>query len=198
MGPVERQQLRQRTLGCRDETAESTRRTWSRSITEKLWRVEDFVGAATVLIYVAFRSEVETMPLLWQCLEKGKRVAVPLTDPESMELRPFAITAPENDLAPGLYGILEPVSERVVAVKPAEIDAVILPGSVFDLRGGRLGYGGGCYDRFLDHDAPLARRIGLAYELQVVDRVPVLPHDKPLHVLVTEKRIMRFNEELPG
>lgn len=158
----------------------------------------EFSAATTVLVYVSFRSEVETISLIRKCLEKGKRVAVPLTDPLTMGLKPFAITRPEDDLEPGSYGILEPVPERAEEVAPSEIETVLVPGAVFDLRGDRLGYGGGCYDRFLDHDAPLAKRIGLAYELQVVDRVPALPHDKPLHVLVTEKRVIRFSGRRQG
>jgi 5-formyltetrahydrofolate cyclo-ligase len=74
-------------------------------------------------------------------------------------------------------------------VDPASIDTVLIPGSVFDVTGGRLGYGGGFYDRFLSNSAPQATRIGLAFSRQLVDRVPMEPHDQYMDFLVTEEQI---------
>lgn len=107
----------------------------------------------------------------------------------------YKINDLDLDLAPGFCSIPEPVLERVVLFEPSKIDVVILPGSVFDLNGGRLGYGGGYYDRFLANGAPQALRIGLAYEMQLVDEVPVMAHDQPLDYLVTEKRVIKFATE---
>lgn len=72
-------------------------------------------------------------------------------------------------------------------LEPASIDVVIIPGSVFDRQGGRLGYGGGYYDRFLAQAAPQALRVALAYELQLVDAIKLQPHDQLMDWLVTEK-----------
>ena len=72
---------------------------------------------------------------------------------------------------------------------PATIDTVLIPGSVFDPSGGRLGYGGGFYDRFLTEAAPRAIRLGVAFELQLVDQVPMEPHDQYMDILVTEQQI---------
>jgi 5-formyltetrahydrofolate cyclo-ligase len=105
---------------------------------------------------------------------------------------PLLIKDPEHDLVPGYYNIPEPDPGRCKRVESSEIDAAVIPGSVFDIQGGRLGYGGGYYDRFLVNDAPQAKRIGLAFELQVVDKVPVEPHDQPLDILITEKRIVNI------
>ncbi len=78
------------------------------------------------------------------------------------------------------------------AVAPQEIETILLPGSVFDERGGRFGYGGGYYDRFLAK-VPKARRIGLAFDLQVVAEAPLQEHDELLDLVVTESRIIRGN-----
>ncbi|MCW5213519.1 hypothetical protein VU04_11495, partial [Desulfobulbus sp. TB] len=59
----------------------------------------------------------------------------------------------------------------------------------FDPLGGRLGYGGGYYDRFLTQDAPQAQRIGLAYTQQMVEQVPMEPHDQYMDMIITEEQV---------
>jgi 5-formyltetrahydrofolate cyclo-ligase len=162
-------------------------------IEENLWQLQEIVAAEILFIYVNFRSEVETLPLIRHCLAKGKQVAVPLTDVKQSRLLPFALRDPDQDLTPGYCGIPEPRQGHLAAIDPLTIETVILPGSVFDEQGGRLGYGGGYYDRFLADNAPQARRIGIAFEQQIVEQLPLLPHDKRLHIVVTEKRILRIS-----
>jgi 5-formyltetrahydrofolate cyclo-ligase len=98
------------------------------------------------------------------------------------------ITDPARQLQPGCYGILEPTSAQVV-IEPARLDLALVPGSVFDRCGARLGYGGGFYDRFLSQDAPQALRIGLSFEIQLVDQVPTEVHDQFMDILVTEEQL---------
>ena len=145
---------------------------------------------STLFIYVNFRSELETLELINRCLSQGKRVAVPLVDASTVSMIPLLIKDPAKDLVPGYYDIPEPDPQQSLRVAALEIDAAVIPGSVFDIHGGRLGYGGGYYDRFLVNDAPQAKRIGLAFEMQVVEDVPVQPHDQALDILITEKRIV--------
>lgn len=155
---------------------------------EKIWNLAAFKKTETLFIYVNFRSEVETYPIINRCLAENISVAVPFTDPHNAKLIPYIISDPATDLKPGYCGIPEPDPAIAKTCDPSQIDTVVLPGSVFDAHGGRLGYGGGFYDRFLEHDAPAAYRIGIAYEMQVVESVPMLPHDQRVHTLVTEKR----------
>jgi 5-formyltetrahydrofolate cyclo-ligase len=156
------------------------------------WSLPGTEQWTTLFIYVNFRSEVETLELIRRSLGQGMRVAVPLVDASAVRMIPLLIKDPEHDLVPGYYNIPEPDPGRCKRVESSEIDAAVIPGSVFDIQGGRLGYGGGYYDRFLVNDAPQAKRIGLAFELQVVDKVPVEPHDQPLDILITEKRIVNI------
>lgn len=186
----ERNRLRKEILARRDALTAEQRQQNSIAILEKLWQFEKFRQATTVFIYVHFRSEVETLPIINKCLVEKKQVAVPLTDTNDNRLLPYSITDPERQLRPGYCGIPEPDPAVAVPIDPKRIDMVILPGSVFDTTGGRLGYGGGYYDRFLESDAPRAFRIGIAYELQVVPAIPLLPHDQKVHTLITEKRII--------
>jgi 5-formyltetrahydrofolate cyclo-ligase len=185
--------LRKNTLIARDCLHPLERRDMSEIIVQKLFLLEEVVSRETLFVYVDFRSEVETHLFISELLKKGKRVVVPVTLVQEKRLLPVAISDLTHDLAPGYCAIPEPREEtrkgRVVA--GSEIETIIVPGSVFDERGGRLGYGGGYYDRFMAAEAPLAKRIGLAFDLQVVDKLALQPHDELLDLVVTEKRIIQ-------
>lgn len=184
--------LRKTTLVARDGLPPQERRTRSWAIAQKILLLEEVETRETLLLYVDFRSEVETRFLISELLRRGKRVVVPVTLVKEKRLLAVAIHDLEKDLVPGYCSIPEPRMEirESQMVAGSEIGTIILPGSVFDKRGGRLGYGGGYYDRFMAHEAPQARRVGLAFEQQVVDRLLLQSHDELLDLVVTEKRII--------
>ena len=189
-----RHDLRKRILGARDRLSDNDRHEKSVSVMNNFLGLPELQQWTTLFMYVNFRSEVETVELIMGLLrQQGMRVAVPLVDASAVSMIPLLIEDPEKDLAPGYYNIPEPDPRKSLRLKAIEIDAAIIPGSVFDIHGGRLGYGGGYYDRFLVNDAPQARRIGFAFELQLVDKVPLEPHDQPLDILITEKRIVNIS-----
>jgi len=189
-----RHDLRKRILGARDRLSDNDRHEKSVSVMNNFLGLPELQQWTTLFMYVNFRSEVETVELIRGLLrQQGMRVAVPLVDASAVSMIPLLIEDPEKDLAPGYYNIPEPDPRKSLRLKAIEIDAAIIPGSVFDIHGGRLGYGGGDYDRFLVNDAPQARRIGFAFELQLVDKVPLEPHDQPLDILITEKRIVNIS-----
>jgi 5-formyltetrahydrofolate cyclo-ligase len=192
----ERRELRRRLLACRDRLPPAGRHHKSLEVTDRLRQLPEIADIYTFFIYISFRSEVETLSLIRHFLAAGKQVAAPLTHVSPPWLEAFLLRDPDRDLRPGYCGIPEPDPARLPRIEPAAIGAVILPGAVFDLRGGRLGYGGGFYDRFLATAAPAALRIGVAFELQVVAAVPLEPHDQRLDVLVTEKGVTRFSRTL--
>ena len=188
----DREALRQKILGARDGLSDKVRQAKSISVMQNFWTLLGMQQWSTLFIYVNFRSEVETLELIKKCINRDIRVAVPLVEASAVRMIPLLIKDPEQDLVPGYYNIPEPDPKKSLRLEPGEIDAAIIPGSVFDIHGGRLGYGGGYYDRFLLNDAPQAKRIGLAFELQVVDNVPLEPHDQPLDILITEERIVNI------
>lgn len=124
-------------------------------------------------------------------------VGVPLTLPATSRLRMVRITDPDRDLVPGYLGIAEPRPELVerAALPSGAIDLAIVPGVAFDRSGQRLGYGGGFYDRFLALEAPQALRVGLGFSVQLVERLPVLPHDMGLDLLFLENEVLTFRRE---
>jgi 5-formyltetrahydrofolate cyclo-ligase len=145
-----------------------------------------------VFCFVSFRSEVDTLPFINDCLAAGKVVAVPrVLGPRHMEA--FLVTHPATDLVAGTWGIPEP-RETLLRVEPERIDAAVLPGLAFDAGGGRCGYGGGFYDTYLPRLHHTVPRIGVAFEAQVVGHVPCDGHDHRVDVIVTERRVIRVAE----
>lgn len=181
--------LRARILLARDALPALTRERYAAAIVAALCAREDFRLARTVLLSLAFRSEWETRPLLRTALASGKRVAAPRVNAASRMLEAYAISDPERDLGPGFRGIAEPLPHCPALALDA-IDWVLVPGVAFDTRGRRLGYGGGYYDRLLPLLRDDAHRVAGAFDLQVVDRVPIAPHDRPLDAIMTEARII--------
>jgi 5-formyltetrahydrofolate cyclo-ligase len=163
-----------------------------RLIVDRLTALPEYAAAATVLCYVSFRTEVATHDLLSQMLGEGKRIVVPYCEANELHLFRFHDFA---DLSPRTLGILEPKTElrarddRHVPVE--EINLYIIPGLAFDRQGGRLGYGKGYFDRLLSLARPDALLAAVAFECQLFDAVPVLPHDVRVDAIVTESNLYR-------
>jgi 5-formyltetrahydrofolate cyclo-ligase len=183
--------LRKNTLTSRDQLSREEITTKSRAIQHTLLSLEQIKNRQSILVYVSFRSEVATFDLIDILIDMGKTITVPITRVKEKRLDAIHITNPAEDLQPGYCMIPEPKEElcRTKRVAPEEIETILLPGSVFDKRGGRFGYGGGYYDRFLASN-PAACRIGLAFDLQIVDKAPLSAHDQILDLVVTETRII--------
>lgn len=127
--------------------------------------------------------EVATRPILERAWAGGKRVACPKVVWRPRGLASFAVGG-LDELVEGRRGLFEPDPDRAEPVDEG-FDLVLVPGLAFDRRGGRIGYGAGFYDRFLAGSEAL--KVALAYSLQVVDSVPVEPHDVPVDRILTEE-----------
>ena len=180
----DRGSLRRRARRIRDAIPAAERVRLSAQVCARARRLLAGMDADTVMVYVSFRSEVETAALIAE-LRSTHRVAAPrVAAAGCMD----AMLLDDRQLVRSRQGIMEPPATAAV-VEPASIDAVLVPGLAFDPAGFRLGYGGGYYDRFLARCAG-ALRIGLAFEAQIVDSVLPHAHDQPLHHIVTERRVI--------
>lgn len=166
---------------------------------ERIRDWDAYQNAELLLFYVSYRSEADTRQLMKEALEAGRNVAVPKVVGTNMVF--YRITE-FSQLIEGYKGILEPDTERCEAVTEmcgaddAQVQPnlvlpkhtlLFVPGCAFDEKGGRMGYGGGFYDRFMEK-YPDVLKVALAYEEQLVEEVPREAHDKPVDVIVTEKR----------
>ncbi len=178
--------LRSEKLALRDGLSEDMHWMKSGAMVQNLMSIAAYKQAASVLFFVNFRSEIMTTSVIQTALDAGVCVCLPLTVTKPPTLIAYAVTNLTTDLQSGYQNIPEPNPEICQEVDPASLDVVIVPGSVFDKRGGRMGYGGGYYDRFLANLAPQAIRIGVCFDLQVEEEIPLEPHDQLLDFIVTE------------
>lgn len=148
----------------------------------RLRTLPDVQNAQHILIYAAMPQEVDILPLaddshrhwyLPRCAP-GRRLAI---HPYIPDITPFRT---------GTLGIREPDPKLVPEVEPTVLDVVIVPALLLTPEGGRLGYGGGYYDRFLPQIRPDARKIGVLPAALVVPYLPLNPWDVPLDSIVTE------------
>ena len=183
--------LRKKILHKRDQLSADEITQLSLKIQARLRSAEEYVHAKVVLFFHSFKSEVDTLPEIKRRLTVGLPTALPRTKIKERRLECYLIRS-LGDLVQGSFSIMEPDPAKCQRIDPGIIDAVIVPGSVFDRRCGRFGYGGGFYDRFLLSDAPQAVRIALAFSFQVMDNeIPVRPHDQFMDLIVTEKETIR-------
>jgi len=148
--------------------------------------VPEIAGASVVLAFASFGGEIPTDPLLERLLAAGKTILLPYVDAADGKMRAAQIGS-IRDVVPGFRGIREPASR--VPVTTAEV--AVVPGVAFDRHGGRLGYGGGFYDRYLEEITGSVPVVGFCYDVQVVDEVPREPHDRAVDAIVTERRVIR-------
>lgn len=159
----------------------------SERIHKKLIMMDEWNRARTIMLYISVGSEVMTLPLINQVVSEGRTLVLP----KVVDRRIVAVAVGKRfRLVSGYKGILEPC---VGEVFDSTIDVAIIPLVGFDKRGYRLGYGGGFYDRFLSENMHMVGvRVGIAYECQMVEFLPVEVHDVKLDIVVTERQIHRF------
>ncbi len=190
---LKEKRLVRRELICRrDALTLVVRKVKDEIIIARLTALPEFIKARTILFYASFRSEVDTFELLRYSILNKKTVVLPRVDEQNTGLRLYEIHT-MADLAPGCYGILEPLADEDRGVPDAAIDLVVVPGVAFDEHCNRLGYGKGYYDRLLAHkNAPA---LGLAYEEQILAHIPADAHDIKMDKIITDKRVIERHEQ---
>jgi 5-formyltetrahydrofolate cyclo-ligase len=184
----EKSLIRKEVLSRRDALGSDVRKTKDESIIKRLLALPEFIKARTILLYASFRSEVDTIELLKNSILNNKNVVLPRVDMQNSSLTLYKIRGME-DLAPGCFGILEPLATEERSAKASDIDLMIVPGVAFDEHCNRLGYGKGFYDRLLSQKSALA--VALAYEEQILDKIPADEHDIKMDKIITDKRIIQ-------
>ena len=179
--------LRKRILGGRDAINPWTRTALSRAVVQDIVETSVYRRSNTVMAYASFGSELQTDEFMRHVIDQGKILLLPRVNGQKELLEVYWVRDPVQDLQAGTWGIREPRPDRCTRVEPAIIDFVLVPGLAFDRRGGRLGYGGGFYDKLLaDGLSPCAWVVAGAFECQMVEKVPADEHDMPMDVVVTE------------
>jgi 5-formyltetrahydrofolate cyclo-ligase len=192
--------LRDAVLAHRAALSARERVAASAAITAKLIAHPACARSRCVLAYASFGDEVDTTALLNHVLQSGKVLVLPRIDKSTRQLALHQVSA-LSDLVKGMWDIREPRAESPLA-KLAEVDFVLIPGLAFDRHGGRLGYGGGCYDKLLstasvnqvNAETPALARLSAAFSCQIVDTVPMTPHDIYIPTIITEDEVITAHD----
>ncbi|MGE5577335.1 MAG: 5-formyltetrahydrofolate cyclo-ligase [Syntrophothermus sp.] len=207
-----KKEQRRQVLAIRKELPPEEIAKYSEEIRKRFLALPQVQAARTVMAYLDTRNEVQTLELIAELLKMGKRVGVPITLLAERRLIVSELVDLEEDLQTGTFGIREPKPGRERPLPTAELDLIIVPGVAFDPAGGRIGYGGGFYDRFLLEmqqmqgqqrpDAPTSEQpaplVALAFELQVLEHVVREPHDFLIDWIVTEERLINCRQNRQG
>lgn len=181
-----KKKLRREVLARRAALSEPERERGNLLITERILGHQWYYLSDTILGFVSYGSEICTTEILENALQDGKRVYVPKV--EGQEMRFYRIQS-LTELKEGYKGIPEPegnTESYEYAPEEAANCLLLMPGSVFDPLGNRMGYGGGFYDRYLaDREALRLRSIAVGFRCQQVESVPVEETDvKPYQVIL--------------
>jgi 5-formyltetrahydrofolate cyclo-ligase len=154
----------------------------------RLLELDAIRRARSILVCLSFGTELDTAPLVERWTAEGRRLFVPRADPRDRAIHVHAWPSPLVELSFGLRQPPRGTPEVAPEAISATLDAAIVLGLGFDRRGYRLGYGSGYFDRFLAAHPVTA--VGLAYDFQLLDRLPAAAHDVPMSVVVTDEEIV--------
>jgi 5-formyltetrahydrofolate cyclo-ligase len=182
-----KQRLRERVRAQVRAMSEDQRAAASLAACERIARLPRFIDARTVMLYLPMPGEADCTVLLERCLREGRIVCVPCVEWANCHMEPVKLDS-LSDVVSRRHGVREP--RMGLPVRLDSIQAVVVPGLAFDERGRRLGRAGGFYDRFLARLSPTIFTIGLAFEAQIVDDLPIEPHDMAVHMVATEQRLI--------
>ena len=180
--------LRREFLAKRAAISIDERDLVSRELIKKFLATEIYRAAKILMAYAAMPDEIQLNELFAACFADKKIIAIPLIVGKG-EMR--AVEVPSFDsLEIGAFNIPTVKKNLRRFIEPAQIDCIIVPGAAFDTQGGRLGMGGGFYDRFLPQ-AVNAKKIALAYDFQLVNSLPTENFDAKIDAMLTPKRFVR-------
>jgi len=154
----------------------------SRKVCELLRQQPFWKRAAAVLLFAPLPGEVNIWPLPEATLAEGKIVALPRFDPVGSNYAARRVQNLQSEIVTGQFDIREPVS-GCAEIPLNKLDLVLVPGVAFDMRGRRLGRGGGFYDRLLEMFSGV--KCGIAFDEQVVDEVPTALSDVRMDFILT-------------
>ena len=161
----------------------------SRAICTAFTALEAFKSAKSVAVYMSAFNEVDTEQIIKECIKQKKDIAVPVVDGEDIYLCKYS-----PSLVSGAFKIREP--QQKIKVDVGSIDLFAVPALAFDKKGGRVGFGKGYYDKLLSGTSGV--KVGLLYDFQLLEDLPVEKHDILMDFLITEKKLIvcKLNERL--
>ncbi|WP_088102463.1 5-formyltetrahydrofolate cyclo-ligase [Halalkalibacter urbisdiaboli] len=184
----EKKSLRMKTIARLNALSNDVYLTQSANIAEQLFKQDYWKEAHVIGITLSRKKEVSTEAIIKNAWNSNKRVAVPRVNVETHEMDFYFITS-YDEVEETFFQLREPKVEECPFVSPDQIDTLIVPGLAFDLKGSRLGFGGGYYDRYLPSFK--GTTVALAFDCQIVPSIPTEKHDIPIEHLITPQGALR-------
>lgn len=192
--PLDKAQWRKQLRARRAALTKEQRRQAEQSMLDRFSALPENERSGRVLVYVAVPPEAPTTALIERLWHEGHTVCLPRLSKERPGIMDVVPIGAWDELVPGPYfGIPQP-ADGVTTLPPEQLDVIVLPGVGFDHDGRRIGQAGGYYDRLLAGLSRRIVRIGWAFAVQFVQRLPEEPHDERVQLLVTELGVTRFDE----
>ena len=190
-----KQAIRQRIIAAREQLPVNLRAQFSRDITQRIVQIPQYRAARTVLGYMSFGAEFVSDSLMRQVLADGKQLLLPKVNLARKKLDFYHVLSVDEDLAPGVWDIREPLPERCAKVAALNgVGFILLPGVAFGRDGARLGYGGGFYDKLIARLPHRPALVAAAYSVQIIDDVPQESTDCKVEWLVTESETIECSK----
>lgn len=193
-GKAKRALRREIALGVRAMSADERARQ-SAAVCRLIAESSEYAEARSVFMYHALDDEVDLGALIDEAIHSGREVLLPVVGEGVGEMKAVSVHDPARDLRDGAFGIMEPKGGMPLE-DLSGIGLVLVPGRAFDADGGRLGRGGGYYDRLLRRLRPRKAggppKIGVAFGCQIVDSVPRTGMDVPMDALVAAGCLSRI------
>ena len=165
----------------------------SMAVARHLYETKAYRQAQTIMVFLSLPGEINTTPIILRAWQGHKRILAPKISWEQRRMLPIEIHSLTDRPIIPQFGAHEVGAGAPV---PASvIDLVLVPGLGFDEFGNRLGRGRGFYDRFLSSPDFQGLACALAFEEQVTDAIPVGPHDRPVHLLITDQKTREFSTD---
>ena len=150
---------------------------------------EIYKKSTFIMLYMPIGNETDTSYIIKRAFADGKKLVFPVTDSKSGEITAYCVNV-DTGFVKGAFSVYEPDSAELADIN--EIDVVIVPGVAFDNSGARIGFGKGCYDKFLKRVS--AVKVGFCYEFQICDKIVTDEHDINMDYLVTEAGLIKCVE----
>lgn len=173
-----------RSLMKKGEVLEKSRKACANFLKSEIYK-----NAKQIMLYMPLGNETDTSDITNKALTDGKKLILPVTDEKTCKITPCYYEK-GSELSKGAFSIKEPCVKDVADI--SKIDVILVPGIAFDRNGGRVGFGKGCYDRFLKNTPAI--KIGFCYEMQICKSISEDEHDVEMDYIITETGIFRCRE----
>ena len=181
-------QIRHKFLNMRNNLSADEAAAAENAVCENFFAcgLEKIPSGQSIMLYSSFKNEIGTPLIINRLFESGIKVILPATIGNVIKIYEYCGS---DSMKRDSFGILCPDESKCPQASPESIHTVIVPGVVFDRHGNRIGFGKGCYDRFLPK-IPDAIKIGLCYDFQIAESLPFDENDVAMDFLLTESGLI--------